>query len=300
MVKKTLLLFFILFAAYTLVVVYVADPNRYISEHQWQDNQIKTQRYLFSDTDSIEAIIVGSSLCERLYMNQLPHFYNLGLLGLSSVDGLFTVVEKGVYPKYIFVEMNHIDRSLNEELKTSISNPLMTPLRHYIPSLRDGKQPMSFIAIPYGQKATAYGVYLLQTGLGKITASDERGKDTLEHVDMLSKILPQAIEYHSKVPENLEKDTQALRKYVDEVILHGSTVVFFEMPVQYQLCGLSRGAAIREQMYKTFPRDEFHYIDMPDCNDYTTTDGDHLDALSAEKYTRYFRQEIDSIKSLNK
>lgn len=291
MIKKTLITFFILFVAYTIIVTYILYPDRYISEHQWQDNQIKTQNYLFSNnSDSINSIIVGSSLSERLRMEMLPQFYNLGLLGLGPADGLFAIHAKGNYPRYIYVEINHIDRPLNEELTTSIDNPLMTPLRRHLVSLRDGKQPMSLIAIPYGQKATAYGIYLMQTALSKVIA--KQTKDTSNRVNMLDKMLDQSIEYHNKIPDNLETATQTLKLYIDEMTRNGSTVVFFEMPIQYQLCGLERSQAIRNQMYKAFPKDKYKYINIPDCKDYTTTDGEHLDYTSAERYTLYFKEKI--------
>lgn len=298
MIKKTLVTFLIIFAAYTIIVTYIADPNRIVSEHQWQDNQIKTQQYLFSDTDSISAIIVGSSLSERLHMNMLPHFYNLGLLGLGPMDGLSTIQAKGKYPKYIFIETNHVDRPQSEELKNSIENPLMTPLRRHLVSLRDGKQPMGFIAIPYGQKATAYGVYLLQSALSKITSKPtEQVSETSANV--FDKMLNQSIEYQNRIPDNLDTEINILKQYVEHASLQGSTIIFFEMPIQHQLCGLARPIAIRNCMYKAFPKDRYKYINIPECSDYTTTDGEHLDFVSAEKYTEYFKKQIEELDEFN-
>lgn len=294
MIKKTLVTFFIIFVTYTVIITYFVDPNRIVSEHQWQDNQIKTQNYLFSDTDSLNAIIVGSSLSERLHMNMLPHFYNLGLLGLGPVDGLSTIQAKGNYPKYIFIETNHMDRPLSDELKNSIENPLMTPLRRHLISLRDGKQPMGFIAIPYGQKATAYGVFLLQTALSRITSKNkEQASET--SANLFDEILSNSIEYQNKIPDNLNKQVNILKQYVEEAIRQGSTVVFFEMPIQHQLCGLPRPLAIRQEIYEHFPPSQYRYIDIPNCAEYTTTDGEHLDFISAGKYTEYFKKEIESL-----
>lgn len=294
MIKKTLVTFLILFCAYTVIVTYVADPNHAVSEHQWQDNQIKTQTYLFSENDSINAIIVGSSLSERLHMNMLPHFYNLGLLGLGPIDGLSTIQAKGKFPKYIFIETNHIDRPLSEELKSSVENPLMTPLRRHIISLRDGKQPMGFIAIPYGQKATAYGVYLLQTALSKIS-SKQTVQTSETAVNVFDKMLIQAIEYQNKIPLNLDTEINILKQYVDKASRQGSTVIFFEMPIQQQLCGLPRPIAIRKEIYKHFPKNQYQYINIPDCGEYITTDGEHLDFISAKKYTEYFKKQIEAL-----
>ncbi len=299
MIKKALLSFFIIFMAYTIIVTYVVDRHRFVSEHQWQDNQIKAQEYLYSNTDSIQNIIVGSSLADRLIVGYLPDIYNLSMGGLGIFDGLQTITKKGVYPKTVFIEMNKLDRKASTDFTTSLNNPIMTFLRKYFISIRDGKQPMGFIAIPYGEKATAYGLYIVQTAVhtiaGKIVSRKEDGP---EDVDMVTKILPRLLEEESHIPNNsdIKKDTESLKHYVDILEKNNVTVVFFEMPIQHELCGLSKPTAIRNQFYKTFPRDKYRYIDMPDCNDYKTTDGLHLDKASAEKYTLFFKDEMAKLK----
>ena len=299
MIKKALLSFFIIFITYTIIVTYVVNPHKFVSEHQWQDNQIKAQEYLYSNTDSIQNIIVGSSLADRLVVGYLPDIYNLSMGGLGSFDGLQTITKKGVYPKRVFIEMNKLDRKASTDFTTSLNNPVMTFLRKYFISIRDGKQPMGFIAIPYGEKITAYGLYLAQTVVhtiaGEIITREKKG---LEEVDMVAKILPRLLEEESHIPNtaDLEKDAENLKHYVDILEKNHVTVVFFEMPIQHQLCGLSKPEAIRKQFYKTFPRDKYQYIDMPDCNDYTTTDGLHLDKASAEKYTLLFKDAMNKLK----
>lgn len=299
MIKKALLSFFIIFIAYTILVTYVINPHKFVSEHQWQDNQIKAQEYLYSNTDSIQNIVVGSSLADRLVVGYLSNIYNLSMGGLGIFDGLQTVTKKGVYPKMVFIEMNKLDRKVSADFTTSLNNPIMTFLRKYFMSIRDGKQPVGLIAIPYGEKVAAYGTYIAQTAIHsiarKIISEEEKG---LEEIDMVTKILPRLFEEESQIPNdaNLEEDIQNLKYYVDILEKNNVTVVFFEVPIQHQLCGLSKPEAIRNKFYKTFPRNKYQYIDMPNCNDYITTDGLHLDKLSAEKYTYFFRDEMNKLK----
>lgn len=298
MIKKALLSFFIIFMTYTIIVTYVIDRHKFVSEHQWQDNQIKAQEYLYSDTDSIKNIVVGSSLADRLIMGYLPDTYNLAMGGLGIFDGLQTITKKGVYPKTVFIEMNKVDRKASIDFTTSLNNPIMTFLRKYFISIRDGKQPTGFMAIPYGEKITAYGVYILQTAVhtvaGKIVTPKEETKDK---VDMVAKVLPRLVEDESHAPNaaELEKDIENLKYYVEILEKNNVRVVFFEMPIQHELCGLNKPTAIRNQFYKTFSPDVYHYIDMPNCNDYSTTDGLHLDKQSAEKYTFFFKEEISKL-----
>lgn len=299
MIKKALLSFFIIFITYTIITTYVVDRHKFVSEHQWQDNQIKAQEYLYSNTDSVENIIVGSSLADRLIVGYLPSIYNLSMGGLGIFDGLQTISRKGIYPQTVFIEMNKLDRKASIDFTTSLNNPIMTFLRKYFIPIRDGKQPMGFIAIPYGEKITAYGLYVVQTAVhtvaGKIV---NRKEETTEKVDMVAKILPRLLEEESHIPNasDLEKDAQNLKHYVDILEKNNVKVVFFEMPIQHELCGLNKPMAIRNQFYKTFPRDKYQYIDMPDCSDYVTTDGLHLDKESAEKYTFFFKDQMDKLK----
>lgn len=299
MIKKALLSFFIIFITYTIIVTYVIDRHKFVSEHQWQDNQIKAQEYLYSNTDSIQNIIVGSSLADRLVVGYLPDIYNLSMGGLGTFDGLQTITKKGIYPKTVFIEMNKLDRKASMDFTTSLNNPVMTFLRRYFISIRDGKQPMGFIAIPYGEKVTAYGLYVVQTAVHTIAGEIvTRKKEVTEEVDMVAKILPRLLEEESHIPNasDLEKDAQNLKHYIDILEKNNVKVVFFEMPIQHELCGLNKPVAIRDQFYKTFPRDKYQYIDMPDCNDYTTTDGLHLDKESAKKYTFYFKDQMNKLK----
>lgn len=290
MIKKTILLCFILLLGYTLVVVFVSDPNKYVSEHQWQDNQIKAQNYIYSNTDSIENIIIGSSLADRIEMGYLPGYYNLSLGGLGVFDGLEVITHEKAYPKRIYIEMNKLDRKASDEFRSSLSNPLMSFLRKYIPSLRDGKQPMGYIAIPYGQKVVGYGVYLLQSGLNKVS-SPIQTDSLVDKTDMVAKILPILIKEESVVPASLGQDMEMLKKYTDILERNNVEVVFFEMPIHVSLCDMPRVKAIREIFYKEFPAIKYSYIPIPNCSEYTTTDGGHLDKASAERYTLFFKEQ---------
>lgn len=294
MVKKTLLTFVIIITIYILFIKYISDPNKYISEHQWQDNQIIAQDFLYTNIDSIDKIIVGSSLAFRLNAKYIQNFYNLSYGGLGVFDGLNTLSKKKFYPHFLFIEMNYIDRVPNIEFNSSIDNPMMNMLRGNFVAFRDGKQPMSYLAYPLGQKLSLYTLYILQTGIHKIhpdteSSLEEKDKSSL----METEILPIQIENYSKEPLNIDNTMKKLKEYISDFEKHGTTIVFFEMPVQYQLCNLPRSKSIRSAFYKNFPKDKYTYIDAPDMKEYETTDGIHLDYFYAEKYTIYFTKELE-------
>lgn len=296
MIKKTLVSFFIIFVTYTFIITYLVDPNKFSSEHQWQDNQIIAQKYILSNTDSIENIIVGSSLAFRMSTEHLPNTYNLSFGGLSIFDGLNTINKKAIYPKKIFIEMNMLDRKPSIDFTTSLNNPVMNLLRYYFPSVRDGKQPVGMMAIPYGEKVAGYSLYISQTILHS-TARKLIKKEPLQ-INMFQKQLSLIIGRNSQQPNKAELE-QHITNLKDLVLIleeKNVNIVFFEMPIEPDLCDLSKPKAIRSIFYETFPRDKYQYIDIPDCKDYKTTDGMHLNKMYAEKYTSYFKETMDKLK----
>ena len=72
----------------------------------------------------------------------------------------------------------------------------------------------------------------------------------------------------------------------------GTHIVFFEMPVNEQLCTLPKAEVIRENFYHYFSPKTYAYIVQPSCAEYKTTDGLHLTALEASRYTSYFKSQV--------
>jgi len=52
---------------------------------------------------------------------------------------------------------------------------------------------------------------------------------------------------------------------------------------------------IRARFHDYFPKTEFRYINIPDGNNFVTTDGIHLSDKEAIIYTEYFRQQIKDL-----
>lgn len=299
MIKKTLLAFLIIISTYLIFIQYFSNPEKYTSEHQWQDNQIVAQKFLYSNSDSIKHFIVGSSLAFRLRGEDLPNFCNLSYGGLSVFDGLNTLAKKNLYPRYLFIEMNFIDRPVNNEFNSSLNNPLMGTLRKYFLGFRDGKQPMSFIAFPIGHKLSLYSLSVLQSAIYKIIPENiysNMNQKIMNENSMETEILPRQIKKFSVEPSEIDKTMKELSNYVSNLEEHETKVVFFEMPIQYQLENSPRCIAIRSAFYHNFPRGKYTYIDNPNMKEYETTDGIHLDYSYAKKYTEYFRNQIDSLK----
>jgi hypothetical protein len=140
MIKKTIYYALSLFLAYTIMIWFKPDWDT--SQHQWQDNLIKAQQYIYENNDSMQNVIAGSSLSTRLAMEKLPYMYNLSMGGQSIFDCLYIIAHKDILPKNVFIEMNFVFRKESNDFLSSFNSPVIMYSRKMIPSLRDENQPV--------------------------------------------------------------------------------------------------------------------------------------------------------------
>jgi len=83
--------------------------------------------------------------------------------------------------------------------------------------------------------------------------------------------------------KELKKQTQALES-------KGVKIVFFEIPLEKDLCDMPYSVKLRQSFYKYYPQDKYKYVYQPNCLEYNTSDGRHLTKSSAAKYTFYLKK----------
>jgi hypothetical protein len=282
MIKKTILVFIILFGVYSLIVT--LNPGMTATQHQWQENVVKGEKYIYNTSDTIKSVVVGSSLASRLIMDSLPGFYNLSFAGQGIFDGLEILKRTGKYPKNVFIEMNAILSKHDESFTSTLFSPLSFNVKKYCKPLRSDKQPLAFI-FPAIQtilnKKTDHKEYEAKAVTGDPKANA-----------MFTKVLEIQVQNYSKAPDTAYLDNQfkALGNIVADMKSRGVNIVFFEMPLNPALVELTLANAIRSQFYEHFPEDSYNYIKMPDCSNYVTTDGLHLNDKEALWYTSYFKE----------
>ncbi len=143
MIKKSILTFLILFVIYSVVVT--TKPSIGASQHQWQRNVIKAQKFLFNETDTIKNVIVGSSLSSRLVVDNLPGFYNLSFDGLCIYDGLKIIRNKKALPQNVFIETNVLLRDESKDFTDALFSPILYFLTKHLIALRADKQPIGIM-----------------------------------------------------------------------------------------------------------------------------------------------------------
>ena len=299
MIKKTILTAFLLFILYTIFVIQFAPKWWNASQHQWQSNVIKAQNFLYDDSDTIQNVIIGSSLSSRLVTDSLPHTSNLSFGGQCIFDGLKILSHKSKLPKNIFIEMNYVLRPESKEFTNSLLSPILYYPRKLILSLREDKQPIAVLG------------YIQMVALDKVKSAlfpiqEYRKKDKVETKSndsstLFSKMLSLQIKEYSQQPDQkiLDKSFNTLRDYILKMENESANIVIFEMPVNNKLEDLPKAKVIRETYYKYIPASKYKYISLPGSFKRETTDGLHLNEDEAMEYTTYFKSEI-KITSANK
>lgn len=286
MVRKTLLLAGLLFVMYSVFVAFLAPTWWSASQHQWQDNVVKAQKFIYNERDSYENVIVGSSLSARLVMDSIPNTYNLSFGGQSIFDGLNILTHSTQLPKTVFIEMNFVDRAEDKTFTSSLYSVLFYPKKALV-SLRDDKQPIGIIGSKMSYRLIGKLIAPIKSFLGLTS-------ETNSSADFFSKMLQMQKNGYSQLPNDslINESFNNLSRYVSDLEKKKVEVVFFEMPVNSELVDLPAARVKREVFYKRFPGSRYKYIPMPESEKYVTTDGVHLNEQEALKYTMYLKTKM--------
>jgi hypothetical protein len=283
MLKKAILSSFLFLFIYAL---FIQTKSSGTSQHQWQDNVVKAQRFLYAENLS-QNVIVGSSLACRLVTDKLPNTFNLSFPAMTIYDGLNIIFLKKKLPKHVFIETNLVLSQESKDFFSSLDNSILYNARKAFPILRDEYQPVgmlgSAIILSMNKLKTKVDSFLPQKKI--ITYHNNVDENIFQKLLNLQK------ESYSQRPEEkqIKESFQNLTGYVNSLERKGVNIIFFEMPVNGTLCSLPKAITIRESFFKYFPPTKYQYIPMPPCTEYKTTDGVHLGYDEALKYTSYFK-----------
>lgn len=290
MIKKSFILFIVLFATYNLICPSFS-LNFLSPQGFWQENQIKAQDFIYSDIDSVESVIVGTSQSSRILVDSLPGFLNLAFYGESMFNGLYLLQQKKVYPDWVFIETNilpHDNIERNSFFYETLYNPVLYLLRRYFPAMRDGKQPILLLSSLIEKE-------IVDKSIAPIDRDKYAAIFQIFSEPSLDK--PRYSIFKEGIDINSIGYSQ-LSQYVDSLKSHGTQVVFFEIPTHEVLCNSYNYETTRLGFEKKFPPTKYLYMPRVPCGEYKTLDGWHMGLKEAIKYTKRFRQETDSLKKI--
>jgi hypothetical protein len=288
MIKKTLLYTLILFLLYNLIL-YFWKPGFISPQGFWQDNQVKAQNYLYTDEyDNAENVIVGSSMSFRVPADSLRDFCNLSFLGENYIKGLELLEKKEKYPERVFIETNFPAGISKEGLFYDILyNPILYPLRTYLPALRDGAQPILVTAGGIEEYAVDHSIK--EQDKDKYSAIFKKLVEPTPGIGLYQG-------FENEVPkEELNRQLEDLNTFIQKLESHNTEIIFFEMPLYKTLYNSPRVTSIRRAFEDFFPVDKYIHLPKPGYDEYRTLDGLHLGKEEANKFAHQFKIQVDSL-----
>lgn len=276
MIKKSVCCFMILAILHLCFVLF--NPSIGMATHQWQDNVLKAQQFMYAEKS--DTVMIGTSLSARIIRDSIPFVKSVSFGGCAVEDGLKIILSKGKTPKYVLVETNLFLREGNTELVSRITKGIVPEIRKWVPSLREQYEPICLFASMLMSSANINP----QAGMSKV------------NLDLLNESINLKLENDELIPEEKAKSRlQDIKKLIFELEEKGTQFVFFEMPVNERLLHLKKYEQIRGIMQKEFPSNKYTYLPA-DTSKYLTTDGEHLDFDGQQRYSHYFRTILKDIK----
>lgn len=300
MIKKSFIVFAIALLLH-IVIRDIAKPEIEITQMPWQANQQIGQRFLYS-TDTIDNIFTGSSISFHLdFDGTIEEITNIAFTGESAQKGVNLVATKGkitgLYPKKIYIEMNTLGKLSNMRASVFddiIYNPFLFYPRQYVHSLRDGKQPLPWVATLAEKYVTPHIIphqYKLFEDHLKYVETEEEKRAKIE---VVKNFVPN--KRFNKTTLSQEEKDEIEHKFttnLNHLIEHGCTPFFVEAPVSDKYRNSQEYVTIREIIERNYS--QYMYIHYPSDSNFMTYDGLHLTQTDRPRYSAYLRSIMDSI-----
>lgn len=275
MIKKSIICLIVLAVLHFCLVL--ANPSIGMATHQWQDNVLKAQQFLYDGKTN--TVMVGTSLSGRIIRDSIPFVKSVSFGGCSVEDGLKIILSKKDAPKLVLVETNFMLNDGNAELVSKLTNGINPVIRRWIPSLREQYEPICIFA-SLMMRSTSINP---QAGMAKVD------------MNLLNESINRHIEEDRLIPEDQVKSRgMAIKALISELEKKGTRFVFFEMPVNEKLLHLKKSDQMRNFLKKEFSSSKYLYLPF-DTTKYLTTDGIHLDFEGQQRFSHYFRNIVEKL-----
>jgi hypothetical protein len=278
MIKKTLIIFCLLFITFSALHWFIIPEGLYVEAHTSKESYMKIQRYLYlPDKFQLNGVIVGSSMSGGISEGCIPGVYNFALCKCNALQGAEVLIKSNKFPKYVFVEINRMENIYDTNFITERFDPVMYYPRKLNIALREGKQPLVFLG-------GLFWIYFNRRQL-KQPGNQEQCQKIFENMLNMQKD-----RYNKPDSIQIAKNVSVLKRYVTILEAKGVKVIFFEMPINPELIKTPLSNISRELIKKTFPSCRYDYIPMDSSNSYKTLDGIHIGGDEVIRYTEFFKK----------
>ncbi|MBT8339770.1 MAG: hypothetical protein KJP07_07130 [Desulfatitalea sp.] len=267
--------------------------------NQWQSNVIAAEEYIY-ENKNCPYVIVGSSLSATIDLPGLD-YWNLAFAGGNSMTGLDIIIKSNATPKYVLYETNVFQKPDNNFTKDLLS-PILWKIKSSIPSFRKKYQPLNIMFYLLDSFARRLKSATNKPAGQSINAAPSNENKTLtpelNSQDSLTEILiHKQFEDYQKLPD--EKANELLFSKLKDAINilkeRNIKVIFFEMPIHYELVDLPYPKHLREKFFENFPKDNHIWLDHRVDKKYKSIDGVHLDPPSAHQFSREIAQDVNKM-----
>lgn len=257
------------------VLIQFWQPPVDFGQNQWANNRIHIESFVYGRPRS--GTIVGSSMAATLPADQLgPDLTNLALAGGSSLTGLALISHLSSPPQQVFIEINVLDRGLDQTLIDHVFAWPLFDVRRVIAALRVTYQPIN----------------LLFWQLRRLRYANEPSNQihALVTPEMQQALLEMQQKSYAHPPnaQLLKANLESLAVSVQRLEAQGSRVVLFEMPTDPSLTEAPYMIATRQALSQVLPHKMLCRLDHPG-QELQTGDGIHLTQDSARLVAQRFK-----------
>lgn len=272
-------------------------------QNDWQNCQIRAQRYLF-DLENPQVVFVGSSKMARFRTDLLDkRFFNLSYPCIQTRGGLRIVRAKAKLPKVLFIELNSAFES-ERDFEAEFFDPMRLWFTRNFPMFRTEFRPA--LVLKKYLKGGPTKFWFLPHIIDRRT-----GERLTEERDLLSweasffqvpltKREPLESRLQPPVPTGYNHPPEYgsnpdLKAWVDELLEKGVKVVFLEIPEMRKSQATARLLSTKQRLKQMFgDRVGFEYWEA-DGPDYYAPDGVHIAGDSAVYFTRKVVEKFESL-----
>lgn len=282
LILKSALLAVVLFCFHYICASLCPSIKGYMGQRD--KNVMVIDNYVYGH-EHFDKVCVGSSMTEKIIADSIPGLYNLGLLACCAMDGLefIAMKPKDELPKTVYVEMNNAhSNSLNKFLQEEYKPGFGSFLKGIFPNMRKEYAPV-----------TMFKSACVKTLKGE-------GRNNIVPVDTAT--LSRSIAYLKedgwlKWGRHLDYEGcsigfRMLKERLDILQARGVKIVFFWVPMNKTIEQGPRMSDLKAFIYKFFPASQYSYMPM-DETAYPTSDGIHLDDMSARQFTMFFKSHCE-------
>lgn len=250
--------------------------------NQRQVNQIKAERYIYSDRQP-NIVLAGSSMTAELLEKYFgsTEVTNIALSGESSQTGLKLVALNNKKPEVLLVELNYtLTLETDAELIGAIQHPVLNFIKSNLPIFREEYQPVSVLVHALKNRSGGNA----DSASAQIPSEELREK-------LIAKVIERSQDNLSpETKQQIVEQAELIKQQLIDIQNQGVRVILFNVPGEASVAKTPERQQETALIRSLFPTDTFEWLPEPVAGDWTTYDGVHLIRPDAKKFAKFIEE----------